>query len=62
MDNNIINSIIINNFKPNNNIIINNHINNTDNINNHPNLISFNVKTYKDNIFISLMILKKFLL
>lgn len=68
MDNKIINLDTNNNFKPNNNIIINNHINTTNNninnpiinnpiINNIDNIS--NVKTYKDNIKVSLNDIKK---
>ena len=56
--NNIINLKSYDSFTPNNNIIINNHINNT-NINNNIIDNQFNIKTYKDNIKISLTDIKK---
>ena len=58
-NNNIINSKLSNTFKPNNNIIINNHINNTNNINNHIIDNQFNIKTYKENIKLTLNDIKK---
>ena len=63
MDNKIINLNTNNNFKPNNNIIITNHINTTNNNINNPIINNidnqFNVKTYKDNIKVSLNDIKK---
>ena len=63
MDNKIINLDINHNFKPNNNIIITNHINTTNNNINNLNINNINnqftIKTYKDNIKVSLNDIKK---
>ena len=63
MDNKIINLDTNDNFKPNNNIIITNHINTTNNNINNPIINNidnqFSVKTYKDNIKVTLNDIKK---
>ena len=63
MDNKIINLDTNDNFKPNNNIIITNHINITNNNINNPIINNidnqFNIKTYKDNIKVTLNDIKK---
>ena len=57
--NNIINLKICDDFKSTNNIIIDNHISNTYNINTNILDNHFNIKTYKDNIKMSLNDIKK---